>query len=563
MYTDNSEKQATNALQVFEQVRYFFLNRSKHPLQVEGKVRIIAFSSENDYKPYRLNAGAFAFYVPSHQRDYIVMQDLQAEHHQTAVHEYTHLILNHLKLEPPLWLNEGMADLYSSLEPSGKKAMVGRPIPGRSQTLMTKAWVDWGVLFEVDRASPYYNIPDKMDIFYAQSWAATHMLELSPAYEANFSQLLATVSSGVPSAEAIHKIYGKSPAEFGADVAKYVHQNTIRAAVYDVTLSKSDLDPEVEELSDFAKELALAELLSTKKETTPESQRRLLALEQQTPQSVDLQVSLAYLAWQENDLEDARKHFRIAVDAGLKTPKVLYDYALLLQGTQLSADTISHLLEQVLTIQPENLEARLLSASTSLNARRYGAAIACLAQVHKLPADHAFAYFSMLANAKANLRDLSGAKSDAQRALGYAKTDGQKLELQQLMMWMEAAAVQPAAVPPVTTESAASVGEAPGPAPEPGQHTGLVLAGNQRLPRAKGIVKALECGAAQTRLRLRTDNRDLLFALPKDPKDVLVRNAGQAEIQLNCGPLHPQELTVVYKPTTDSQIAGVIAELVY
>ncbi len=44
--------------------------------------------------------------------------------------------------------------------------------------------MNWNVLFAVDHDSPYYNVPDKMALFYAQSWALVHMLELSPAYSA-------------------------------------------------------------------------------------------------------------------------------------------------------------------------------------------------------------------------------------------------------------------------------------------------------------------------------------------------------------------------------------------
>jgi hypothetical protein len=43
---------------------------------------------------------------------------------------------------------------------------------------MSQHWLDWNTLFAVDRESPYYNELDKMSIFYAQSWALTHMLML-------------------------------------------------------------------------------------------------------------------------------------------------------------------------------------------------------------------------------------------------------------------------------------------------------------------------------------------------------------------------------------------------
>jgi hypothetical protein len=146
MYTNNSERQGRAALEVFEQVRYFFLKNSKSKSAPDTVVRIIAFRSEKDYRPYRLNEGAFAYYMRSRKGDFIVMQDLSAEHHQAAVHEYTHLIIAHQGLILPIWLNEGLADLYSSLEPRGNQAMVGRPLEGDMQLLRTQSWMDTGTL---------------------------------------------------------------------------------------------------------------------------------------------------------------------------------------------------------------------------------------------------------------------------------------------------------------------------------------------------------------------------------------------------------------------------------
>jgi hypothetical protein len=264
MYTTNSEKQAVRALQVFEQVRYFFLQSSKNAQAPEGRVRIIAFSSEKEYKPYRLNGGAFAYYLQSRERDYIVMQDIAAEHHKAAVHEYTHLIVRHLKLDLPVWLNEGLADLYSSLEPHGQQSMVGRPLEGHVFTLLNRPWMDWNVLFAVDQKSPYYNESDKMSIFYAQSWALTHMLYLSPSYGSRFSNFLLAVATGTPTPYAFQKVYGKTIREVAKDASNYIRQSSVHAALYNVTLQKTDLDTQVAELSDFQIGLALADLLGSR-----------------------------------------------------------------------------------------------------------------------------------------------------------------------------------------------------------------------------------------------------------------------------------------------------------
>jgi hypothetical protein len=265
MYTTNTEKQATRALQAFEQVRYFFLQNSRNKQAPEGRVRIIAFSSEKDFKAYRPNAGTFAYYLRSRARDYIVMQDIEAAHSQSAVHEYTHLFVQHMKLELPVWLSEGLADLYSSLEPHGPQALVGRPLPSHHMVLAQQAWISWDVLFTVDQSSSYYNESEKMSIFYAQSWVLTHMLNLGPAYRTRFGGFLSAIAGGMSTSEALQKVYGKSTNEIGKDVNKYAHQTTVDGELFDITLPKSSLQPHVTELGEFDVQLALADLLASRK----------------------------------------------------------------------------------------------------------------------------------------------------------------------------------------------------------------------------------------------------------------------------------------------------------
>src|SRR5579884_3211061 len=65
MYTTNGERQAAAALRQFEQVRYFFMQSSPSKSAPDGTVRIIAFRSEKEYKPYRLNGGSDAYYLRS------------------------------------------------------------------------------------------------------------------------------------------------------------------------------------------------------------------------------------------------------------------------------------------------------------------------------------------------------------------------------------------------------------------------------------------------------------------------------------------------------------------
>jgi hypothetical protein len=218
----------------------------------------VAFSSEKEYKPYRLNSGAFAYYLRSRQRDYIVMQDISPEHYQVAAHEYTHLIVEHLNLKLPVWLNEGLADIYSSLEPRGDRAMVGRALPDRMATLLSQRWMDSNVLLRAGPNSPYYNENEKMTIFYAQSWALAHMLLLGEGYAAQFPKFLTAVSAGTAGSEAFRSVYGKSVEQVDRDLRSYVRRATLRAMVFDVKLERSSLEPQMETPSQLQIGLTLA-----------------------------------------------------------------------------------------------------------------------------------------------------------------------------------------------------------------------------------------------------------------------------------------------------------------
>ncbi|HSU61299.1 MAG TPA: hypothetical protein VLI55_18465 [Bryobacteraceae bacterium] len=562
MYTTNGEKQAVKALQVFEQVRYFFLQTSKNKQGPEGRVRIIAFSSEKEYKPYRLNAGAFAYYLQSRERDYIVMQDIQPDHHQAAIHEYTHLIVEHTKLELPAWLNEGLADLYSSMEPHGQQTMVGRPLERHVMTLMTKSWMDWNVLFAVDHGSPYYNESDKMSIFYAQSWALTHMLSLSPAYGRNFSSFLLAIAAGMSTPEALQKIYGKTLPEVGKDTAKYVRQTSVKAAIYDITLRKSDLDAQIADLPDFQIDVALADLLASRRDTAPEARTRLLALEQQYRQNAAVEESLGYLAWQQNDIPETRKHFGLAVQYGSKDARMIYSYAVMERSNGAPAQRITSLLQQVIAVNPDDADAEIFLANLETSERQYGAALSTIARVHSVKPEQAYNFFAISAFCRANLHDADGARSSAKRALEYAKTTAERLQIDNLLNFVDQSN-RPSAIAADAHAGGKNDTNETQPAETATsleQRVPTTLQRDEGLPRVQGKTKAFECGHGTFRLRIQAGNREMVFAM-KDLQSIMVRNV--KELNWSCGLLPPQDLTVVYQPSADPKLDGTVAELIF
>ena len=569
MYTTDSQKRAERALQTFEQVRSYFIERSTNKKAPEGQVRIIAFSSEKEYKPYRLNEGAFAYYLDSRQRDYIVMQDIEPEHAQSAIHEYTHLIVEHAHLNLPLWLNEGIADLYSSLEPRGKQAMVGRPLPGRIASLLQGKWMDWDALLAVDHSSPYYNERDKMSIFYGQSWLLTHMLALSPAYNPKFAQFVTAVGGGgieaagskggMTSAEAFQKVYGKTVTAVGKDAERYMHQNSVKVALFDFTMGKTDLDPQVSEPSSFDTGLVLAELLASRSGTMQEAQDRLLALEKENPESAEVEESLGYLAWRRNDLPETRRHFDLAVQHGSKNVKLMVADAGLAQQSGVDPQKAVDLLEQAVKLQPDDAETRIFLAEVEAGRERYGRVLGITAPIHSVPPRLAYRLFAVNAYTHANLRDPQGARTLAKKALEYAKTSSERVQITRLLQSLDASG-RPAAAPtaPEGQIAQAEDGDSSSRPNQPGHAP--ILARSQGLPRAQGKTKALECGSGSYRLHLQAGSREMVFSMNK-PDNIMVRN--HDPLEWNCGPLQPLDITVIYQPETGSKVDGKVSELIF
>ena len=73
-----------------------------------------------------------------------------------AVHEYVHLIVQNSGLRLPRWLNEGTAEVYSTLKPIGDKVLVASVIPHRLILIRMSKWVPLQVILNADRNSPYY-----------------------------------------------------------------------------------------------------------------------------------------------------------------------------------------------------------------------------------------------------------------------------------------------------------------------------------------------------------------------------------------------------------------------
>ncbi|MGH9618559.1 MAG: tetratricopeptide repeat protein [Bryobacteraceae bacterium] len=553
MYTTNGAKQGTKALKVFEQVRYFFMQENPSKTAPATPVRIIAFRNETQYKPYRFNEGAFAYYQRGRKCDYIVMQDISSEHYRAAIHEYTHLIVEHLGLHLPIWQNEGLADFYSSLESKGNKAEVGAPLPGRVMILRTQPWLPLSVLLNVGRDSPYYNERNKMSIFYAESWALTHMLEMSKQYGSNFPAFLSCETGGRPSADCFSSVYGKTLKQVTASLHAYMHQAGIYVALFPVTLPEQSLHPEVAPLSDLQRDLTLADLLATQPRTATEAEQRLTTLSKQHPQNADVEESLGYLAWQQGKLAAARAYFGKAEKNGSQDPDMLFQYAGLLREARASDNEIMDTLQKAIALRPGFFDAQFNLGMAAMHASKWGRALGYFTEIKSVKADRAFSLFYAMAICDYNLRGLEASRTEATRAQKYAKTSQEKSRAAGLLAFLERAQQHPAQAQPQ-------------PLPSNIRQTARNRQPAQwfsGLQHVEGMVTYVECHGKSLRLRVRIGAKLMLFEID-DPKSVQVRNMKNGHFEVTCGPQKPFRVGVGYISGPKSgPVAGVVRELVF
>jgi hypothetical protein len=134
LFTTAGERNGRDLIRYLEQVRGFFTQAFGSRLPGAKPARIIAFRSEKEYRPYRPSQSATAFYQSGAEHDFIVMESAAREYYDVAIHEFTHLMIHQSPQAVPVWLNEGTAELYSNLQPTGSKIVVGngRYGPGRT-----------------------------------------------------------------------------------------------------------------------------------------------------------------------------------------------------------------------------------------------------------------------------------------------------------------------------------------------------------------------------------------------------------------------------------------------
>ncbi|HMF75227.1 MAG TPA: hypothetical protein VK604_06155 [Bryobacteraceae bacterium] len=546
VYSQTPGATANKAFTWFEQLRTFFqqngllgagFNDHDRP-----PLRVIGFRSEKEYEEFRLRPVSDAYYVTDGTRDYIVMAALRSRNFDTAAHEYAHYVLHATGLKLPTWMNEGLAEFFSTLRWNANGYELGGDLPARTQTLRRNRWLPLAGLLDLTRNPSMPYTRKDAAIFYAESWALVDMLITSPHYAGHFHELVSELSAGSNTSQTFRKIYGKSPDELKTDLENWVGQ--ARSTRFVLNRPAEFAMPHSSELSPRQAAFLLAQL-SLVSGHVEQAQARYKELLREAPDDPDLRAALGAIALRHGNRQEALAQWRQAIRGNVTDARLCYRYALLAEEAQMDVQDVKAALERAVALAPDFDDARYKLALLQNHAGEYQSAVEQLRAMQVPTGERRYAYWTALASALTELDKREEAKEAAHEAIKAAQTETDRSHARQMAytaatdLTVQFATDSQGHSQMVTTR-----------VPHGTADWNPFIEASDHMRRATGTLGEVFCAAGKlTGFLLRTSDGAITVEVP-DPLHVLMRNSPS---EFFCGPMQEKPIEAEY---TVVQTAG-------
>jgi hypothetical protein len=270
LYSDIPHDKAAILLTRLDQARQALGHISAPMPPLAQPIRVIAFRDLDEYRQYSTDSASTAYFLHSTHRDYIVIGLNRIDPYTPVVHEYTHFLIHQQHHHLPRWLDEGLADVYSTVEEKDGAVRIGLPLENRLEWLrMDGLAYSLPTLFEFRQ----YHLTNMSSSsprsrFYAESWILTHMLRFSPFYSPHFRQFIYQLDQGASTQQALMTAFHKSEADVQKDLTSYLKAEKIPTHVVHVGESADVSSFTFAELNSADSATILADLLTALKPST-------------------------------------------------------------------------------------------------------------------------------------------------------------------------------------------------------------------------------------------------------------------------------------------------------
>lgn len=368
------------------------------------------------------------YFQPGREVNYITLTlNYSAENpFEIIYHEYVHQLKHNENDNVPIWLGEGMAELYSTFTTPGnsREVTLGKPKSGHVDLLRKNKFLPLGQLFQASHDSREYNEKDKQSIFYAESWALVHYLVLGNQgkRQPQLAKFLIGLVKGKPEAEAFRDAFLCDYAAMEKELRQYIGRDLYPVRVYTLRdpLEKTELAP-ARPLGEVEVAYNLGDLLlhGNRPEEAQNYLKQALSLD---PLFAPAHASLGKYYAEQKNWEKAREQLEEAISQDSKDFLVPFVYAetvvTLESGKEtvkerFSDETISRVFSQLrktMQLAPDFVESYNLYGYVSLSTGKdMDGAIANLKKANSLAPGRSDIAFN-LANLYSRKEDVASAK---------------------------------------------------------------------------------------------------------------------------------------------------------
>jgi tetratricopeptide (TPR) repeat protein len=336
--TNAGEKQGRHVVDQLERMRWVFgVLFPKFNADPPEPIRVFAAKNGKTFQSVipqaYLSKGALnlaGYFLNAQDRNYILLR-LDAEQENpfaTIYHEYTHLVFRSAGEWMPLWFNEGIAEFFQNTVVRDKNVELGKPSADDILYLRQAKLIPLPILFKVDASSPYYHEEDKGSVFYSESWALMHYLQVSDKEKGThrLQDYLQLMIQHEDSAVAAEKAFGNLK-QLQSALESYIQSGDYKQFVLNSAAAPIDESSyTVKPLTQTDADVERADILAC---VQREQDARALIGEvlKADPNNVAARETMGYIEFRAGNHEVARKWFGEAVKLDSQSYLANYYYA--------------------------------------------------------------------------------------------------------------------------------------------------------------------------------------------------------------------------------------------
>jgi hypothetical protein len=335
MLSAASEKKTRELVLQLEQFRASFIGTFGLRPAHEPRVTVVLFNSDRVFNPYKPTyqgkiKEVAGFFVGGTDEVVIALNTAASgedgdDPTETIFHEYVHLLVHSRGLRLPTWLNEGLAELFSTFRLTKQTVEYGQPKQLYVDILNQAAMMPLSRLMAVTEASADYNEEMRAGMFYAQAWALAHFLVCGEdrTNAARLGRFIDTAgATGTGTVETFRELWGQDFDKLDLKLRNYLQGGRYYKRNAPAPLKDLAAKIVIRPATEFERDYALLNL-RWRVHQSGDVMLAALQLAEKNPTSPRPQELLAAIAAGAGEFTRALERWRMAAELGSENPFAL------------------------------------------------------------------------------------------------------------------------------------------------------------------------------------------------------------------------------------------------